>query len=219
MSRVNVGHMPVHLQKGLLGEMTQCLKDMDASGWIRIDKDGDISPHIDGDNKPAIFSELSAIISRWTNLHFVDCGLIHDGVMSEREIEMMTKFVYAPSPPTNSTVGEMDDRMKMIQDLEDERAATLRETIRIERNSRRKEAVKKNISKEDKYVESNLKPASLPVNYRSPPTSDNNSSGDEKLVKKVKRRDMVIENVAPSVVSKNSAKKAAKMAAKLSRKK
>jgi hypothetical protein len=234
----NVGHMPEYLQKGLLRELTNCLRDMGASGWINIDKDGDISSQIDGDNKPAIFSELTAITARWNELHFkiIDarCGLKKDtellatleGVASERELEMVTKFVYAPSPPIKSTVADMDKNMSIIQELKEKRTAEIRETkmieeekIKLERNARRKEAAKNNISRGNKYVESSLKPSVLPTNYHSPPVSDDNSSGDEKRVKKVKRRDTVIETVSPVAESKNSAKKAAKKAAKLSSKK
>ena len=238
MSPFNVGHMPEYLQRGLLGELSNCLKDMGASGWIKIDGDGEISSQIDGDNKPEIFSELTEITVRWNMLHFkiidVRCGLKKDtnlmtaleGVASDKEFEMMTKFVTASSSPTKSTVADMDKKMKIIQDLKEKRTDAIRETSRIkeekrksERNARRKEAAKNNISREDKYTESNLKPCVLPVNYHSPTVSDDNSSGDEKRVKKVKRRDMVTENVAPVSISKNSAKKAAKKASKLARKK
>ena len=226
-----MGHMPEYLRVGLLGELTNCLKDMSSSGWIKIDTNGEFSSQIDGDNTSEIYSAFTEIIIRWDILHFkiieVRCGLEHDteimtaleGVASEEEMGMMTKFVISPPSPTKSTFADMGNKMKIIQDLKEERAIAILEVSRIEKNSRRKEAVQKNISRVNKYTESNLKPYVLPVNYHTPPVSDDNSSGDEKRNRKVKRRDIVGDKVVPVTESKNSAKKAAKKAAKLSRKK
>ena len=87
---------------------------------------------------------------------------------------------------------------------------------RREKNIKRKEESKKNISTENKYKESNLKVCVLPVHYQN---SSDDSSGNETKPRKIKRRDMVAEPIEPVTKSKNSAKKDAKKALKASRKK
>ena len=120
-------------------------------------------------------------------------GSIDDGTMTRQQIDEAFR-TYARK------AGEIIDNDKKIEQQK-----------RIEKNIQRKVAMKKNISNEDKYVESKLKIATLPIQYNS---GDSSEEETKTVHKKVKRRNMIAEPIEPAHKSKNSVKKDAKKAKK-----
>lgn len=139
----------------------------------------------------------------------------YQNTMIELCMEEVTKIMPVDGNLTHRDIDKVAYKVARIWGLKQllllENAEERERQQKIVKKILRKEATKKNISNEDKYVESNLKIATLPIQYQSGDSSEEETNPTQK---KVKRRNTTVKPIEPVHKSKNSIKKEAKKASK-----